>query len=430
MIRLLVILLLILANGFFSMSEIAIVSFKKIRIEKFAERFPKAVRKALYLQDHQEEFLASIQVCITLISLLTGFIGGSALAPYLEVVFLWMRMSASLAATAALIIGFVIVTFITIVLGELVPKTIGLSNPERVSIAVAPIMNFIRMIFKPVVKALSNTTVLIDRVLGVKANNDHLTEDELLDIIKEAGETDVIEEEQSEMHENIFSFADKRAIHIMIHRSEIEWIDVNLTHEEFINQLFDCSVSRVLVCDKHVENYLGVLNIKDYFKELHKDENVDVRSMLDEPLVFTENTDAQDILTEFRRSQYYFGIVVDEFGDLAGIVTLHDILESIVGEMPEEEEIVEPDVTECDDHSMLVRGDAPIDVLTDVIDGYEVDYDEIDYSTVAGFVVDHLETIPKEGDTFEFMGCQIEIVRMDHNRIDEVRIRSNETTKD
>lgn len=430
MFRLLVILFLILLNGFFSMSEIAIVSFKKIRIDKFASKHPKAVKLAHLLQDNQEEFLASIQVCSTLTSLLTGFIGGSALAPYLEVLFLWMRMSAPFAASCALVIGFIIVTFVTIVLGELVPKTIGLSTPERVSIAVAPIMNFIRVVFKPAVKALSCTTVLIDKILGVKANDDHLTEDELLDMIKEAGETDVIEEEQSEMHENIFSFADKRAIHIMIHRSEIEWIDVNLPRQEFINQLFDFSVSRVLVCDKHVENYLGVLNIKDFFKELRKNENVDVRSMLDEPLVFTENTDAQDILNEFKKHQNYFGIVVDEFGDLAGIVTLHDILESIVGEMPEEEEVVEPDVTECDDHSFLVKGDAPIDVLTDVIDGYEVDYDEIDYSTVAGFVVENLETIPKEGDSFEFMGYQIEIVRMDHNRIDEVRVKVEDVSEE
>lgn len=422
MVRLLVILLLILANGFFSMSEIAIVSFRKIRIDKFAEKHSKAVRKALFLQEHQEEFLASIQVCSTVTSLLTGFIGGSALAPYLEVLFLWMHISAPLAASAALVIGFLIVTFITIVLGELVPKTIGLSRPERVSVAVAPIMNFIRIVFKPAVKALSETTVLIDKILGVKANEDHITEDELLDIIKEAGETDVIEEEQSEMHENIFSFADKRAIHVMIHRSEIEWIDVNLSQEEFINQLFDFSVSRVLVCDKHVENYLGVLNIKDFFKELRKSGDVNVREMLDEPLVFPENTDAQDILNEFRKAQFYFGVVVDEFGDLAGIVTLHDIIESIVGEMPEEEEVVEPDITECDDHSFFVKGDAPIDVLTDVIDGYEVDYDEIDYSTVAGFVFERFEAIPKEGDSFEFMGHRIEIVHMDHNRIDEVRV--------
>ena len=428
MIRLIVILLLILANGFFSMSEIAIVSFKKIRIDKFAEKHPKSVRKALFLQDHQEEFLASIQVSITLISLLTGFIGGASLSPYLEPLFLWMGASARLSATIALVISFSLITFVTIVIGELVPKTIALSKPERVAVAIAPTMNFFRLLFKPAVAALSGTTALIDKMLGVKENEDHLTEDELLDMIKEAGETDVIEEEQSEMHENIFTFADKRAIHVMIHRSEIEWIDVNLPQEEFIKQLYDFSVSRVLVCDKHVENYLGVLNIKDFFKELRKNGNVDVRSLLDEPLVFTENTDAQDILNEFRKHQYYFGIVVDEFGDLAGIVTLHDIIENIVGEMPEEEEVVEPDVTECEDHSVLVKGDAPIDVLTDVIEDYEVDYDEIDYSTVAGFVVDHLETIPKEGDSFVFMGYLIEIVRMDHNRIDEVRVSVNDET--
>lgn len=422
MLRLLVILLLILANGFFSMSEIAIVSFKRIRIDKFAEKHPKAVCKALFLQDHQEEFLASIQVGITLISLLTGFIGGASLSPYLETLFLWMGVSAGLAKTIALVISFTVVTFVTIVIGELVPKTIALSKPERVAVAVAPAMNFFRILFKPIVSLLSSTTTLIDKILGVKANDDHITEDELLDIIKEAGETDVIEEEQSEMHENIFSFADKRAIHVMIHRSEIEWIDVNLPKEEFINQLFDFSVSRVLVCDKHVENYLGVLNIKDFFKELRKNGDVDVRELLDEPLVFPENTEAQDILNEFRKAQFYFGVVVDEFGDLAGIVTLHDIIESIVGEMPEEEEVVEPDITECDDHSFLVKGDAPIDVLTDVIDGYEVDYDEIDYSTVAGFVFERFEAIPKEGDSFEFMGHRIEIVRMDHNRIDEVRV--------
>lgn len=422
MVRLLVILLLILANGFFSMSEIAIVSFKRIRIDKFAEKHPKAVCKALFLQDHQEEFLASIQVGITLISLLTGFIGGASLSPYLEPLFLWMGVSAGLAKTIALVISFTVVTFVTIVIGELVPKTIALSKPERVAVAVAPAMNFFRILFKPIVSLLSSTTTLIDKILGVKANDDHITEDELLDIIKEAGETDVIEEEQSEMHENIFSFADKRAIHVMIHRSEIEWIDVNLSKEEFINQLFDFSVSRVLVCDKHVENYLGVLDIKDFFMELRKSGDVDVKELLDEPLVFPENTEAQDILNEFRKAQFYFGVVVDEFGDLAGIVTLHDIMESIVGEMPEEEEVVEPDITECDDHSFLVKGDAPIDVLTDVIDGYEVDYDEIDYSTVAGFVFERFEAIPKEGDSFEFMGHRIEIVRMDHNRIDEVRV--------
>ncbi|MDY6347509.1 MAG: hemolysin family protein [Bacteroidales bacterium] len=424
MIRLLVIFILILLNGFFSMSEIAIVSFKKVRIDKYASRHAKGVATAHKLQEKQEEFLASVQVCITLIGLLTGFVGGAALAVYLEPLFLLTGMGVAAAKSISIVLSIAVITFFTIVLGELVPKTIGLSKPERVAIAVAPFMNFVRKLFKPAVKLLSKTTSLIDKMLGVKVNGEeHLTEDELLDIIKEAGETDVIEEEQSELHENIFQFSDKRAIHIMTHRSEIEWIDVNLEHEAFISQLYDFSFSKILVCDKHVENYLGVLNVKDFFMELHHNEDLNVRTMLDTPLVFSENTDAQDILTQFRKSQYYFGIVVDEFGELAGIVTMHDILENIVGDVPEEEEVVEPDVVACDDGSFLVRGDADIDVLTDVIDDYEVDYDEIDYSTVAGFAVDHLESIPKEGDSFEFMGYTIEISKMDHNRIDFVKVK-------
>ncbi len=423
MTRLLVIFFLIIINGFFSMSEIAIVSFKKVRIDKYIEKHRKAVATAHKLQDNQEEFLASIQVCITLVGLLTGFIGGAALAVYIEPLFLKMNMSAAAANSLAVVLSIAIITYVTIVLGELVPKTIALSKPERVAIAVAPFMNFSRILFKPIVKLLSGTTSLIDKMLGIKINDEHLTEDELLDIIKEAGETDVIEEEQSELHENIFTFSDKRAIHIMTHRSEIEWIDINLDRDSFIKQLYDFSFSKILVCDKHIENYLGVLNIKDFFKDLYQQKDIDIKSILDTPLVFSENTDAQDILTEFRKSQYYFGIVVDEFGELAGIVTLHDILENIVGDVPEEEEIVEPDIMKCDDDSVLVKGDADIDVLTDVIENYEVDYDEIDYSTVAGFAVDHLETIPKEGDSFDFMGYHIEIAKMDHNRIESVRIK-------
>ncbi len=399
------------------------VSFKKVRIDKYGDKHKKAVAIAHKLQEKQEEFLASIQVCITLVGLLTGFIGGSAIAVYLEPLLLLTGIGVAAAKSVAIVLSISVITFFAIVLGELVPKTIGLSKPERVAIAVAPVMNFIRKLFKPIVKILSFTTSLIDKMLGIKIIDEHLTEDELLDIIKEAGEAEVIEEEQSELHENIFSFSDKRAIHIMTHRSEIEWIDVNLDFDNFIQQLYDFSFSKILVCDKHVENYIGVLNVKDYFKELYLKNDVDLRSMLDIPLVFSENTDAQDILTEFRKSQYYFGIVVDEFGELAGIVTMHDILENIVGDVPEEEEVVEPDVVESDDETFLVRGDANIDVLTDVIEDYDVNYDEIDYSTVAGFAVDHFETIPKEGDYFEFLGYTIEIAKMDHNRIELVRVK-------
>ncbi len=427
------ILLLILLNGFFSMSEIAIVSFRKIRIENYADKHKKGVMRAIQLQDSQEEFLASIQICITLISLINGFIGGSDLARYMEPLFLKIQMAPGVASTISVVLSIILVTFFTIVLGELVPKTIGLSNPEKASVRVAPTIYFVSKLFSPIVKLLSGTTALVDRMIGVKKTDDHLTEDELRDMIKEAGETDVIEEEQSEMHEKIFYFSDKRAKHIMLHRSEIEWIDINLPENEFIEQLSNSKNSRVLVCDKHIEQYLGVLNVKEFFISRYKQDQPNVQDLLDAPLVFTETMEAQDILNEFRKAQFYFGVVIDEFGELEGIVTLHDILENIVGEMPEEEEVVEPDVFVREDQSVLVNGDAPVEVLVDVMDGFEIDFEDVDYSTVAGFVLEQIEKTPEVGDSFDFLNYCVEIVDTDHNRIDKVlvtKMKNEESSKE
>lgn len=422
----LVILILIMLNGFLSLSEIAVVSFKKIRLENnYGKKKPKGVKYALRLQEHQEDFLASIQVGITLISLINGFIGGSTTAKYFVPLFVWMKMSPVAALNTSIVVSIILVTFITIVFGELVPKTIALSNPERMSVHVAPMMSLISKIFAPVVKLLAATTTLVDKVLGVKINQNHITEDELRDIINEAGETGVIEVEQNEMHEKIFYFSDKRAKHIMTHRSEVDWVDINLPPDAFTRQLYEFKSSRVLVCDKHIEQYLGVLRIKEYFINKYKKVEFQVSDMLETPLVFSEATEAQDILNEFKKAQYYFGVVVDEFGILEGIVTMHDIMENIVGEIPEEEEVVEPDVCVRDDKTVLVNGDAPIEVLLNVIDGLELDFEEMDYATVAGFILDHIEKNPELGDHFDFMGYHVEIVDMDRNRIDKVLIEKS-----
>lgn len=418
----LIILLLILLNGFFSLSEIAIVSFKKARIEQYADKHRKGVRFALKLQEEQEDFLASIQVGITLIGLINGFIGGSAVAKYFVPLLEWMKMPTAAAQTTAVIVSILLVTFITIVFGELVPKTVALSNPERASLRVAPVMLVISRIFSPVVKLLSGTTKIVNKILGIKHNDNRITEDEIKNMLKEAEESGVIEEDQNEIHEKVFYFADKRAKHIMTHRSEVEWIDCNLPKEEFTAQLFTFKSSKVLVCNKHIENYLGALNVKEYFMHEIKHDGTPVNDMLFKPLVFSDTTDAQDILNEFRKEQIYFSVVLNEFGELEGIVTLHDIMENIVGEIPEEEEIVEPDIFVRDDNSVLVNGNAPIDVLLDVINGFEIDFDEVDYSTVAGFVLDHIEKTPEIGDNFDFLNYHIEIVDIDLNRIDKVLI--------
>lgn len=420
--EIIIILLLILLNAFFSLSEIALISSKKVRLEGYREKHKKGVQYAFKLIDNSENFLSAIQVGITLIGIVNGFYGGEKLAKYLAPLFEVIGASPASSYALASIIGIALITFFSIVWGELTPKSLALSNPEKAAIRVAPIIFFFSQIFFPIVKLLSFSTQITNKILGIKEPEIHLTEDELRSMIKIASQEGVIEEEQNEIHENLFYFSDKKAKHIMTHRSEVEWIDINLPEADFAKKLLHFKNSRIIVCDKQLDNYVGILNIKEYLIAKLSKQQVSLKELIDEPVVFPESADAQDILNEMRKQQFYFCIIVDEFGTFEGIVTLHDLMENIVGEIPEEEEIVEPDIVVRDDQSVLVNGDAPIEVLMDVIDGFEIDFEEIDYSTVAGFVLEHIEHLPQVGAHFEWLGYQFEIMDIDHNRIDKVLI--------
>jgi putative hemolysin len=422
-----IILLLILVNAFFSLSEIALVSSKKIRLEHLREEHKQGTKRAFQLLNDSENFLSSIQICITLISIINGFYGGDNLAIYLQPLFEWMNLLPDTAHILANILGIVLITFFSIVWGELVPKTIALSNPEKAAVKVAPIIYIFSKLFFPIVKLLAFATRLTNKILGIKESEVHVTEEELRSLIKAASKEGVIEEEQNVFHENLFYFSDKKAKHIMTHRSEIAWIDINLDPDTFTRTLLQFKNSRILVCDKNLENYLGVLSVKEFLIKKMSGDPFDVRDLLDEPMVFPESVDAQDVLSELRKNQFYFCIIVDEFGTLEGIITLHDLLENIVGEIPEEEEIVEPDICVREDQSVLVNGDAPIETLVNVIDGLELDFEEMDYATVAGFVLEHMEGLPQVGANFQYLGYKIEIVDIDHNRIDKILISKIDT---
>lgn len=404
------------------MSEMALVSSRSVRLEFLRDQKKKGAVYALKLQEKSEQFLSSIQVGITLISFITGFYGGTSVAGYITPLFSWINIPAPYDYQIAVVFSMLLITFFAIVIGELVPKTIALANPEKIAVKVAPTVYFFSKIFYPVVKLLSATTALVNKLLGVKAAKKIMTESELKYIIKDASMSGVIEEEQNIIHEKLFYFSDKKAKHIMTHRSEIEWIDIKLENGDFVRKLLEFKSSKILVCENSLDNYLGVLKVKEFLSKKFQGEEIDILSLLEHPAVFPESVEAQDILNEFKKKQYYFGVVLDEFGSVEGIVTLHDIVESIVGEIPEEEDIVEPDICYREDRSVLVNGDAPIEILPQVIKGMEIDFEEIDYSTVAGFVLENIEKIPEVGDQFEFMGYKIEIVDVDHNRIDKLII--------
>ncbi len=420
--KIFIIIFLILLNGFFSLSEIALVSSRKVRLENYKEKHRKGFRCASKLLENSENFLSSIQVGITLIGIINGFYGGESLAVYITPLFQLTGLAPDVAYLLASILGIALITFFSIVWGELVPKTMALSNPERAAVGVAPLIYVVSKIFFPIVKLLSWSTKVTDRMLGIKEPDERLTEEELRFLIKNASKEGVIEEEENKIHENVFYFSDKRARHIMVPRPEIEWIDINLPENEFLEEVLHLHNSKVLVCDGELDNYVGVLMVKEFLIKTIAKEAFQVRDLLDEPVVCPETTEAQDIMNEFRARQFYFCVVVDEYGSMAGIVTLHDLTENIIGEMPEEEEIVEPDIVRREDGSCLVSGDADIECLTDIIEGMEIDFEEIDYSSVAGFVLENIEHLPKVGAYFEYLGYRVEIVDIDHNRIDKVLI--------
>ena len=226
--EIIIVILLILLNGFFSLSEIALISSKKIRLEHLRDKDKRGAKIALNLLSNSENFLSSIQIGITLIGIITGYYGGINFAKYFTPLFSLMPCSSCTAETLSVITSIIIITFFSILLGELVPKTVALSKPEKAAVVVAPIIYFVSVIFFPIVKLLEISTNLTNKMLGIKPPQNQVTEEELRHIIKVASREGVIEEEQNVIHEKLFYFSDKRAKHIMTHRSEIEWIDKNL----------------------------------------------------------------------------------------------------------------------------------------------------------------------------------------------------------
>lgn len=418
--------LLIILNGFFSLSEIALVSSKKTRLEQMRISGRKGAKTALKLLENSENFLSAIQVGITFIGIVTGVYGGINIAedvtPFIE----QFEVFKDSAHEIALSLTILLITYFSIVIGELVPKTIALSNPEKIAVRIAPAIFYISKIFFPFVKLLSTSTNLLNRLLRIKKQAEHVTEAELRQMIKIASNEGVIEKEQNLIHEKIFYFADKKAKHIMTYRTEVEWIDLVNPYENIKSTILQSRHSKIVCSQSGLDNFLGILAVKDFLLSINTKEPVKITDLLFQPLIVPENADARKVLAQFKKTQVYFSIVVNEYGSFEGIITLHDIMENIIGDMPEAGEPDEPDVFIRDDKSVLVSGDAPIEILEGLIEGFIIDFDEIAYSTVAGFVFDSIRKIPQMGDKFEYSGYIIEIVDIDANRIDKILIRKKE----
>jgi len=421
--EIIVIILLTFLNAFFALSEISLVSVKKSRIQHLADQGNSRAKTILGLLDKPENFLSSVQVGITLIGIIAGAYGGATLTDDMEKVLVNVKFLGSSVHMVSLLIVIGSITYFTIVVGELVPKTIAMNSAEKIALVCAPIIKYFTLATYPFVRLLSISTKLILKLFGVKENDsDHMSEEELKFMLFNAGKQGVLETDESQVHQNLFYFTDQTAKSLMTHNSEVEWIDINLSIDEIFEQLLKSMRSKFIVCDGQMSNIKGVITIKDFF-ENYKTPGFKLQDILEDPIYIIQNTPAFKILSLFKSKKQYIGTVIDEYGGVVGIITLHDLIEAIVGDLPDEDELDELDITKRDDGSYLINGKTLIFELNQYFQKEIIEDNISQYTTIAGFMLEHLKAIPVAGNNFEYENYYFEIMDVDGLRIDKILMK-------
>lgn len=420
----LVVLLLLVANGVFAMSEIAVVSARKSRLQQRAEEGDAAARRALQLAEHPERFLATVQVGITLVGTLAGAFGGAAIAEPLAG---WLRQFPAIAEYAEpLSLGLVVlgITYLSLIVGELVPKQIGLTNPERIAGMVAGPMDVVSRVGRPLVWLLTTSTQLVLRLLRIrKSQESPVTEAEIAVLLEQGTQAGVFEEEEQDLVERVFWLGDQRVVSLMTPRHRIVWLDVDASVAEHRSAMVEHRYSRYLVCQGALDHVLGMVDVKDLWAaELQGQRVEDLRPLLRQPLFIPESTRALHVLEKFRETGVHLALVVNEYGGTEGIVTLNDVLEEIAGEMGRGDVPAPSPVIRRDDGSLLVDGAVSMEEFREILDLEDRRHEPREYRTVGGWVFTTIGHVPQAGEHFDSSGYRIEVVDMDGNRIDKILV--------
>lgn len=420
----LILLLLTFANGVFVLSEMAIVSVRKVRLHQMANEGNTKARTALDLANAPNQFLATVQIGITLIVILSGAVGESTLAKRIGPLLATVPGLAAYREAIASGIAIVIVTYLTLIIGELVPKQLALNNPEQVASSVAGPMRMLANIASPVVHLLSTSTDMVMRMLGIRPSDEPMvTEEEIKVLLQQGTEAGTFEEAEQDMVERVFRLGDRRANALMTPRPDIVWLDLEDSLEENRQKITEGVHSRFPVCQGGLDNVLGVLHVNDLLVRSLVGETIDLTTNLRQPLFIPESTRALSVLESFKKSSTHIAIVVDEYGVIQGIVTLNDILEAIVGDIPSVEDLEEPYAVQREDGSWLLDGMLSVDEFKDILEINKIPGEEKgNYHTLGGFVVMHLGHIPTAADHFEWQGLRFEVMDMDGNRVDKVLV--------
>ncbi len=405
------------------MAEIALVSARKARLEAQADKGDLDAKRALKLANHPDTFLSTIQIGITLVGVLTGIYSGGTFKEPLSNWLLQFVFIAPYAETIATLIIVILLTYVSLVLGELVPKRIGLSNPEGIAKTVSRIMQLFSVITHPFTWFLSASSHLIMRILRMKPNDNQVTEEEIKAIISEGTEQGTIEEAEQEIIERVFHLSDRNITSLMTHRSDILWLESTKTVAEIRAQMPENMHSMYPVCEGSIDQIKGVVSLKDLFVA----DGAQLVSMVAKEAKYVpENNSAYQVLENFKQSKIHHCFIVNEYGSIEGLITLNDILEAIVGDIPQQED---------HDYEILKRADG-----TYLIDAQLPFYDFLSYfdktefmlqgdqefDTLAGFIIHSLEKIPSTGETLSWKTFTFEIVDMDQHRIDKILVTLTE----
>jgi putative hemolysin len=418
-----IILGLILINGFFSMAEIALVSARKARLDAQADKGDVDAKRALKLANHPDTFLSTIQIGITLVGVLTGIYSGGTFKEPLTSWLAQFAFIAPYAQTVATLIIVILLTYVSLVLGELVPKRIGLSNPEGIAKSVSVVMQSVTFIMYPFIWLLSASSHLIMRILRMKPNDNQVTEEEIKAIISEGTEQGTIEEAEQEIIERVFHLSDRNITSLMTHRSDILWLESTKTIAEVRTQMPENMHSMYPVCQGSIDQIKGVVSLKDLFVA---DGSQLVSEIAKDAKYVPENNSAYQVLESFKQSKIHHCFIVNEYGSIEGLITLNDILEAIVGDIPQEED-TDYEILKRADGTYLIDAQLPFYDFLSYFDKTEFMLQgDQEFDTLAGFIIHSLEKIPTTGEMLIWKIFTFEIVDMDQHRIDKILVTLTE----
>jgi putative hemolysin len=416
--ELIIIAVLIALNNVLAMTEAALFAVRKARLQQRINEGDKKAETALKLTEDPNQFLSVIQIGITLIDVLTGAVAGATLAEFLAT---WLRTIPALARyaeTIGLVVVVLVITYFSIILGELVPKRLAIQNPESIASFFAPPMLVLSKILSPVVRFLSFSTEVVLHIIGVRPSNDPpVTEEEIQVLLDQGNQAGIFEEAELDMVAGVFRLNDRRVSSLMTPRTEIVWLDMRDAAEEILRKLADGPYSRFPVCQGSLDNVLGIVKARDLLTRSLAGEKINLKECLQPAIFIPETSFASRALEVFKQNNKKLILVIDEFGGVTGLVTINDVLEEIVGDIQSSE----PQVTQRQDGSWLLDGMLDVDEFKGLFKLGTLQ-NEDDYETLGGFVMTSLGQIPDSGDQFEWEGLRFEVVDMDGRRVDKILV--------